>query len=294
MANSTVSETDLKLYLNLSNDAAAAEAPPPREGDDDDDDSVSGDEEGSESASDEEAEEGDDDDEEEAEGGVAVDDDDGAPSEASGRNGGGTRPRESAAPTVMSARDIEYEKTTVLLELDRLEGLGCRLTRRHDMSSSLEEMQYEARRHVLQLEEQSSVNTLKDGLRIFVSGVEFANGKFGPFLNLDNFSQTVNHDITAGKFNLTLAKLHRKYFRTPGDSSPEIELAFSLIGAAAFHHFQRSYVGGAMGGGGGGGGSSRSHAFAAGGRAPRRGGRATGFPPAASDDDSDEDVPPPR
>lgn len=263
---STVSDTDLKLFLNLSNPEATKGA------DEEDDD---------ESTEAEEEEEGEEDGEDEEEDGEEGEDLEEEEDDAPRRSTASRRTRVPddeddddgfGAPAPMSQEDIDYQKTAVLLELDRLRGLGCKLTREYTMADSLEEMEYESRRHVLMLEEQSNVSVLKDGLRLFVSGTEFANRKFGPFLNLDGFGVSVSNDINAGKYNLTLSKLHRKYFKTPGQSSPEIELAFSLMGAAAFHHFQKSYF--------------QSAGFAV----PKP--KMPAFPAAADDDDSDDELPP--
>ena len=261
MARSTVSDTDLKLFLNLSNpETTNKDEPRPEDDDDDDvdgaeDEDDEGDEEGE---GEEDDEEGDEEDDEEDEGG---DEEDGA---------GGRAP-------AMSREEMDYAKTAVLLELERLRGLGCRLTREYTMeNATLEEMEYEARKHVLFLEEKNMVATMKDGLRLFVSGAELANRKFGPFLNLDGFSQSVGNDLTAGKYNLTLSKLHRKYFKTPGTSSPEMDLAFGILSSMAMFHFQRTYVNKLMPGGGGGAGGMSE------------------FPPLADDDSDDdgEDLPP--
>lgn len=270
---STVSDTDLKLFLELGN-------PENMDAQREDDD--------------EEEEEGEDEYDDESEGEEDAEPDLTTPAQVAPRAASSVTRRSKKEETIdeepefededeselepvppMSKEDMDYQRTTVLLELDRLKAMGCKLTREYTMDDSLEEMEYEAKRHVLQLEEQNNVNTLKDGLRLFVSGCEFANSKFGPFLNLDGFSQSVSNDLNGGKYNLTLSKLHRKYFKNPGQSSPEMELAFSLLGAAAFHHFQRSYMQKIMPGTG----HSMPHA------ASRK------FPPPA-DDDSDEDLPP--
>lgn len=267
--SSTVSDTDLKLFLNLSN-------PERVDADADDNTENEEEEEGEEEEGEEDEDNEDEGEEEEEEEEIATRPPSHASSSRVRHATAHADDKEDAEPfpsATMSPEDVEYQKTAVMLELDRLRSMGCTLTRQYTMDDSLEEMEYEARRHVLMLEEQNSVNTLKDGLRLFVSGCEFANGKFGPFLNLDGFSQSVNSEINAGKYNLTLSKLHRKYFKVPGQSSPEMELAFSLLGAAAFHHFQRSYV---------------QNMFP---RAQPTSGKPSTFPPPA-DDDSDEDLPP--
>lgn len=267
---STVSDTDLKLFINLGNPESIDTSP--RADEDENDDIEEGEED--EDEGEEDIEEGEDEEEAEDED---EEDEDIDSLRRSMASGGAPRDPWEAKPvpsTSMSKEDIEYQKTAVLLELDRLRGLGCKLTRDYTVEDNLEDMEYEARRHVLALEEANNINVLKDGLRLFVSGTEYANKKFGPILNLNGFSQSVSNDINAGRYNLTLSKLHRKYFRSPGQTSPELELAFSLMGAAAFHHFQKSYVSNIMPSTNV--PNSRSKPI---------------FPPAA-DDDSDDELPP--
>ena len=126
--------------------------------------------------------------------------------------------------------------------------------------------------HVLRLDEANGVNTLKDGMRLFVGGIEMCNSRFGPFLNLDGFSASMSTDLTAGKYNMTLGKLHRKYFKTPVNNSPEVELAMALCGAMAMHHFQRTHMSKIV--------------------MPTRAPAKMPHIPPAADDDSDEDLPP--
>ena len=270
MPASTLSDTDLKLFLKLSNPEKTNQ-----EVDDDEAEEADGEEDEEEE---EEGEEEEDDGEEDEE-----DDDEAGVPDLSGGSRAASRVSAAAASHAgsgvapaapMTREEIEYAKTSVLLELERLRGLGCKLTREYTMDDDLAEMEYEARRHVLMLEEQNNVNMMKDGLRLFVSGCEFANSKFGPFLNLDGFSQSFSSELGAGKHNMTLSKLHRKYFKTPVSSAPEMELAMALCGAMAMHHFQRSVM----------------HKIMP--AAPAR--PATHFPnvPPAADDDSDEELPP--
>ena len=259
---STVSDTDLRLFMGLANQDKINEEPRK----DDDVEDVEDDEE-------DEEEEGEEDDEDEED----EEDEDEPPhrmTEAPRSVVSSVRaPREAPPPPPMTSEETAHAKTAVLLELERLRGLGCRLTREYTMDSSLEEMEYEARRHVLMQEERNMVSTMKDGLRLFTGGMEFANTKFGPFLNLTGFSQVVSTDLTAGKYNLVLMKLSRKYFSTPGvSSSPEAEIAFALLSSAASHHFQRTYMQKMM---------------------PQAPARASVIPPAADDDsDDDEGLPP--
>ena len=278
---STVSDTDLKLFIGLANpEKTNADV-----GDDDDTEGEDGEDEYDEDELDEVEEERGSDGvpEEEDEEDDEVEEDE-LPDLSGGRpapsvansTGRFSAAADSPPPVEMSKEELDYAKTSVLLELERLRGMGCKLTRDYGMHDSLEEMEYEARRHVLLMEEQNNVNMMKDGLRLFVSGAEFANGKFGPFLNLDGFSQSFSSELTTGKYNMTLTKLHRKYFKTPVQSSPEMELAMGLLGAAAMHHFQRSYM----------------HKIVPQQRSSASGASFMPNVPPAADDDSDEDLPP--
>ena len=258
---STVSDTDLKLFMGLSNPEKTNHDAEDAHDDEDGEDVLEDESEEEEEEEDGEgADEADEEEEDEDEVEHLPDLSGDAPS----------TPAPAHGETQMTREEVDYAKTSVLLELERLRGMGCKLTREYTMHDPLEEMEYEARRHVLMMEEQNNVNMMKDGLRLFVSGCEMANSKFGPFLNLDGFSQSVSSELTAGKYNMTLSRLHRKYFKTPVQSAPEVELAMGLLGAAAMHHFQKSYLHKIM---------------------PQRPLAPTHIPPAA-DEDSDEDLPP--
>lgn len=276
---SVVSDTDLKLFVGLANpektNADAANEEDEDEYDDEDEDE------------DDDGEEDDDDDEQE----TYADEKDGMPdltslhepvasnlggSAISGANSGvasAGKDVEGVSESMMTPEEVDYAKTSVMLELERLRSMGCKLTKEYTIEDPLETLEYEARRHVLMLEEKNSINMMKDGLKLFVGGCEFANDKFGPFLNLSGFSQSISSELTVGKHDMTLSRLHRKYFRTSTQSSPEMELAMALLGSAAMHHFQRTYINKVM---------------------PTRGGQAAHIPnvPQGADDDSDEDLPP--
>lgn len=264
-SSAAASEGDLKLFLGLSNqDKVGRDDDDDQEDDEDDYDDDEQDEQQSEGGSDddegdeaEEVEEGDDD--------GFEDDERGGDAQSYTAKGAGDE--------LLTDAEIQFKKTTILCELERLRGLGCRLTRTYTMEDDLHTMEYEVKAHTLHLEQQNSINALKDGLRLFASSCEFANTRYGPFLNLTNWGGSVSSDLDRGKYNLTLSKLSRKYFKTSQSSNPEMELAFGLLSSAAFHHFQRSHLGRVVPGGGNG--------------LPRA--PPSRFPPAAEEDD---EVPP--
>lgn len=273
---SEVSETDLKLFLNLANNEKVTEE---RNDDIDEDD----------------GEEDEDDDDEENEG--EEDEDEGeededeppparAPSRVSSRppvawkndinddDDVADTPEETLTP-----EEIAFEKSSTLMELQRLKNMGIQLTREFTMNDSLADMSFELRKQLLLIEESNMVSTLKDGLKIFVSSVEMANEKFGPFLHLSGFSQTVSQDINNRKFDQPLQRIHRKYFRSTGaQMAPELEIALGLASSMAMHHFRRGYLDKILPSTGGGAKRSMPNSM-------------RDIPPAADDSD-DEELPP--
>lgn len=138
------------------------------------------------------------------------------------------------------------EKQSVLLELERLEKHhGVTLTKRYTMQDNLADMQFEIRRHLSNADEANMVKFMSDGMKLMCTGVELANSRFGPFLELDGWASSVTGDMT--RYNNAFSKLYRKYWRR-STMSPEMELAFALIGSVAMHHFQRKAQGVMFGG----------------------------------------------
>lgn len=145
------------------------------------------------------------------------------------------------APDGSPDRDLAWqdemlEKQDVLLELERLQKQqNVRLSRRYTLDDKLADMQFEVRRHLSHLDESSMVRTMGDGIKLACTGLELANGKLGPFLELDGWTSKVTADMS--RYESSLSKLYRKYWRR-SNTSPEMELAFALVGSVAMHHFK--------------------------------------------------------
>lgn len=155
-------------------------------------------------------------------------------------------------PRPPSAEDLEelmLQKQSVLLELERLKSNGVTLSRRFTMNDRLEDMQFEVRRHLLNIDEQNTVQFMRDTMRIVFSGIEIANGKLGPFLDLDGWAAEVGADMS--RYDSSLSRLYRKYWRR-STMSPEMELAVGILGSMGMHHFKRKFASTLSGGGGGG------------------------------------------
>lgn len=164
-------------------------------------------------------------------------------------------------PMSRNARDEEseevlLEKQSTLLELERLKG-QVTLSRVYTMDDRLEDMQFEVRRHLLNLDEQATVQFMRDGMRLLFTGIEIANSKLGPFLDLDGWAGEIGGEVH--KYDSALSRMYRKYWRR-SSMSPEMEIAVGVLGSMGMHHFKKKFTSKVMGGMGGGlaglGGSS--------------------------------------
>ena len=146
----------------------------------------------------------------------------------------------------MSAAEIQYEKQSTLMELDRLKTQQrCALSREYTMQDNLADMKFEVRCQLSKIDEASTVKFMSDGMKLVCQGVELANNRWGPFLDLDGWAAAVTDDM--GKYENSLAKLYRKYWKR-STMAPEMELAFGIIGSIALHHFKRKAAGAMFGG----------------------------------------------
>lgn len=136
--------------------------------------------------------------------------------------------------------DVLLEKQSVLLELERLRRQNIVLSKEYTMNDRLEDMQFEVRRHLLNIDEQNTLQFMRDGLRLFFTGIEIANSQFGPFLDLDGWAASVGGDIE--KYDSALSRMYRKYWRR-STMSPEMELTVGILGSIGMHHFQKKMMG---------------------------------------------------
>ncbi len=258
---SAASDTDVKLYLQLSNPEVSAQPKLPPVDDDgseaapDDEDEIDLEEgsDGQEDDYDDDDGGGYDDEEEEDYG----DEDDVGAAEHDGRQDYGSQDYGDAgsaaadapspmtdplaAPIQMSAEDILIEKQSVLMELDRLKAQGVQLTKTYTLDDDLTHMQWEVRRHLLMIDEMNSISFMKDAMRLAFSGIEAVNNKAGPLLELEGWAASASHDLTGHKYDSALSKIYKKYWRK-GNSSPEMEIALGVLGSMGAYHFRKKFM----------------------------------------------------
>lgn len=134
--------------------------------------------------------------------------------------------------------DEELQKRSVLLDLQQLSMQnGVKLTKEWTMNDRVEDMLLEMRRHSLAQDEKANVNMMRDGMRMFITGIEMLNNKIG-LLDLDGWSTDVCRDLN--KHDANLARIYRKYWRRGNNNSPEMSIALSLFGSMGMHHLRRT------------------------------------------------------
>lgn len=136
--------------------------------------------------------------------------------------------------------DHILEKQSVLMELNRLKQAGAKLTKEYSVRDNLSDMQFEVRCQLAQVDEANMVKFMSDGMKLACQGVELANTKFGPFLELDGWAAAATTDMS--RYDSALSKLYRKYW-TRSTMGPEMELAFALIGSVTMFHFKKKASG---------------------------------------------------
>jgi len=127
-----------------------------------------------------------------------------------------------------------------LIELAKLKQRGVELSREFSMADSIAELEFEVHRHNNHQTTAHSVAFMKDSLRMIINGLEIANTRFGPFLSIDGWADSVTQDMS--KYEHALERLYKRYWRK-SQTSPITELAWLLIGSMVAWHFKSKLFG---------------------------------------------------
>ena len=131
---------------------------------------------------------------------------------------------------------VIHEKQNVLMDISRLKLQGVHFSKEWSLDDSLDDMQYEIRRHMLHMEELNNVKMMRDGMRMICTGIEMLNGRM-QILELNGWASDVCGDMS--QYDPALSKLYRKYWRKSQSSSPEMEIATSVLMSMGMYHFKR-------------------------------------------------------
>lgn len=130
------------------------------------------------------------------------------------------------------------EKQGYIIELSNMRQKGMSLSREFTMSDSIAELEFEIQKQQNNATTRQHVIFMRDMLKIGINGLEIANTRFGPFLSIDGWAESVTQDMN--KYEPPLEKLYRRYFRR-SQMSPVMELAWILIGSMAAFHFKNKF-----------------------------------------------------
>jgi hypothetical protein len=149
-------------------------------------------------------------------------------------------PPRSRHPSPKSPVSVTVEKRGILIELLNLEKRGFKLTKVYTMDDDLQEMTFELEKQNSCINSANTVAFLRDGLKMTLTGVEMGNKKFGPFLSLDGWSDSICSDMS--RYDSCLDKIVKTYWRK-SNMNPVIELAFIIVGSMVSHHFKNKFFG---------------------------------------------------
>jgi hypothetical protein len=139
-----------------------------------------------------------------------------------------------------NAPEVLAEKEALLSELSSMEKNGtAKLARKFSMADSLQAIQFEYERIQLDQSAGQTVEMAKGGIRMGVGVIEMMLKNYG--VPIDGW---YNHSCgDMGKYNRPLRKLYMKYWRR-APTSPIIEIAYLILGSAAWTVVQNKVLGG--------------------------------------------------
>jgi hypothetical protein len=136
--------------------------------------------------------------------------------------------------------DERLEKQGFLIELRRMEARGVSLSRTFTEDDSLAELEFEVAKQNAAISAESSVNFMRETLKIIVNGVEIGNKRLGPFLSIDGWAESATKDMH--KYDHALERIYKRYFRKH-QMSPIMEMGWLLVGSMAMWHFKSKFFG---------------------------------------------------
>lgn len=129
------------------------------------------------------------------------------------------------------------EKQSMLMDLQRLrDNHGIRLSREWTMDDDIDDMSFELKRITLHIDETNNIGVMRNGLQLACTGIEMFSKRF-KVLDLDGWSAEVCRDMS--KHDRALARMYRKYWRRSHASSPEADIALSLVGSMGMFHMRK-------------------------------------------------------
>jgi hypothetical protein len=132
-------------------------------------------------------------------------------------------------------KDELNEKKEILYQLNRLQAKGAKIPSSFTLNSNIEDMRQEYSRIVKDRDIDASVRFQRKMLMAFVTGTEYLNTRYDPFMiKLEGWSEQVHENIE--DFDDIFEELHLKYKSKGKAMPPELRLFISLSGSAFMFH----------------------------------------------------------
>ena len=109
-----------------------------------------------------------------------------------------------------------------------------------NMKMPLFELKYELMRREQFSHEEDQLVFMKEMMKMILTGIEIANERFGPILQLKGWAQSVTSDM--GRYDRCLRALYHRYFRKK-QVNPVMELMWLILGSAAMWHMKNKFLG---------------------------------------------------
>jgi hypothetical protein len=131
-------------------------------------------------------------------------------------------------------------KQDLLIKMAALEKKGFEFSKKFNMTSNYEEMEFEYTKIKKFIESQAGIKFARRCLMACVTGIEFLNKKFDPFnIKLEGWSENVMENVD--DYDSIFEKLHEKY-SSKAEVAPEVELLLMLGGSAFMFHLTNSLL----------------------------------------------------
>jgi hypothetical protein len=134
----------------------------------------------------------------------------------------------------------QKQKQDLLIKIQMLEKKGFEFSKKFNMTSSYEEIEFEYEKIKKFIESQASIKFARRCLMACVTGLEFLNKRFDPFnVKLEGWSENVMESVD--DYDNIFERLHEKY-SSKAEIAPEIELLLTLGGSAFMFHLTNSLL----------------------------------------------------
>lgn len=144
--------------------------------------------------------------------------------------------------------DMEAEKKLLMREFHSLRAQHPSIIQPDDRvnpNSHFDDVQLALAQAKNSVEVCAGTDTLKDGLRIGTTGLEYIAPKITrKMVNLNGWSTEVTADVNSGRYDTVLAALYRKYWRSGSGgiaSNPLMQLLFMLLASAGIFAFKQKF-----------------------------------------------------